>query len=101
MTLDQNTQLQEQLKMSQSRVAGSRTEFLSGWKEWAREINRLAYQSDDERTIMDAIKLRDDTLALIDNIADEIYPISDLPAKLAIGKLMEILEGGDDDPAAD
>jgi hypothetical protein len=95
------TMMREDNKMSQSRVAGSRSEFVAAWNEWAREINRLAYQSDDERTIMDAIKLRDDTLALIDNIADEIYPISDLPAKLAIGKLMEILEGGDDDPAAD
>jgi hypothetical protein len=79
MTLNQNSQLQEQLKMSKSRVAGSRTEFLARWKEWAREINRLAYQSDDSATIMDAIKLRDGTLALIETIANEIYPVGDLP----------------------
>jgi hypothetical protein len=65
--------------MSKSRVAGSRSDFVAAWNEWARAINKLAYQSDDERTIMDAIKLRDGTLALILTIADEIYPVGDLP----------------------
>jgi hypothetical protein len=87
--------------MSQSKTAGSRAEFVSGWNEWAREINRLAYQSNDAPTIMGAVKLRDDLLALIDNIADEIYPISDLPEKLAIAKLMEKLEVWDDDQSTD
>jgi hypothetical protein len=65
--------------MSQSRVAGSRTAFLDGWKNWAREINRLAYQSDDNATIMTAIDLRIQVLALIDDIAGQIYPVADLP----------------------
>jgi hypothetical protein len=65
--------------MAKSKTAGSRSEFVAAWNEWARAINKLAYQSDDERTIMDAIKLRDGTLALILTIADEIYPVGDLP----------------------
>jgi len=65
--------------MSQSRVAGSRKEFLDGWKEWAREINRLAYQSDDSATIMSAIDVRIQLLALIDEIAGQIYPVADVP----------------------
>jgi hypothetical protein len=65
--------------MSQGRVAGSRTEFVDGWKEWAREINRLAYQSENSGTIMVAIELRIELLALIDEIAGEIYPAGDLP----------------------
>jgi hypothetical protein len=94
--------LQEQLKMSQSRVAGSRTEFLSGWKEWAREINRLAYQSDDNATIMTAIDLRIQVLALIDDIAGQIYPVADLPGDFDMTPFSPISqEANDDDPATD
>jgi hypothetical protein len=57
------------------RTAGSRSEFETKWREWAREINRLAYQSDDTPTIMAAIQIRNDALHLIDSIADEIYDI--------------------------
>jgi hypothetical protein len=88
-------------EMSKRKAAGSRAEFVIGWAEWARELNRLAYQSDDEDTIMAAIKVRDDLLAMIDNIADEIYPVGTLPEKLSIGKLMEKLEGWNDGPATD
>jgi hypothetical protein len=38
---------------------------------------------------------------MIDNIADEIYPVGTLPEKLSIGKLMEKLEGWNDGPATD
>jgi hypothetical protein len=46
---------------------------LDGWKNWAREINRLAYQSDDNATLMAFIELRIQMLALIDEVAGEIY----------------------------
>jgi hypothetical protein len=65
--------------MSQGRVAGNRTEFIDGWKKWARAINKLAYQSDNNATIMTAVDLRIQMLALIDEISDEIYPVGDLP----------------------
>jgi hypothetical protein len=94
--------LQEQLKMSQSRVAGTRTEFLSGWKEWAREINRLAYQSDDNATMMTAIDLRIQVLALIDEIAGQIYPVADLPGDFDMTPFSPISRAKEtDDQSAD
>jgi hypothetical protein len=74
--------------MSQNKTAGTRKEFTGSWKEWAREINRLAYQSDDPATIMVAINLRVSLLALIDDIAGQLYPVTDVPA--------ESLEANDD-----
>jgi hypothetical protein len=73
------TQLQEQLKMAKSKTAGSRSEFVDAWKKWARAINNLAYQSDNNATIMTAVELRIQMLALIDEITDEIYPVGDVP----------------------
>jgi hypothetical protein len=87
--------------MSQSRVAGSRKEFLDGWKNWAREINRLAYQSDDSATIMSAIDLRIQLLALIDDIADQIYPAGFLPHEYDMAPFSPISPEDDHDPAAD
>jgi hypothetical protein len=87
--------------MSQSRVAGSRKEFLDSWKEWAREINRLAYQSDDSATIMSAIDLRIQMLALIDEIAGQIYPVADVPNYYDMTPFSPISPEDDHDPAAD
>jgi hypothetical protein len=102
MTLNQNSQLQEQLKMSKSRVAGSRKEFLDGWGEWAREINLLAYQSDDSATIMSAIDLRIQVFELIDEIAGQIYPIGDLPGDYDMTPFSPIeWVKENDDPATD
>jgi hypothetical protein len=78
-----------------NKTAGSRSEFVAAWATWARAINKLAYQSNDERTIMDAIKLRDGTLALILTIADEIYPVGDLPGDYAYAPI-EWVEANDD-----
>jgi hypothetical protein len=94
----------EQLKMSKSRVAGSRKEFLDGWKEWAREINRLAYQSDDSVTIMSAIDLRIQMLALIDEIADQIYQDGFFPHEYDMSPFSPFSPFSpedDHDPAAD
>jgi hypothetical protein len=90
--------------MSQSRVAGSRKEFLDGWKEWAREINRLAYQSDDSVTIMSAIDLRIQMLALIDEIADQIYQDGFFPHEYDMSPFSPFSPFSpedDHDPAAD
>jgi hypothetical protein len=89
--------------MSESRVAGSRSKFVAAWNEWARAINKLAYQSDDERTIMDAIKLRDGTLALIETIADQLYPVGDLPHDYDLTPFSPIspLEWENDEKSAD
>jgi len=87
--------------MSQSRVAGSRKEFLDGWKEWAREINRLAYQSDDSATIMSAIDLRIQVLALIDEIAGQIYPTGDLPGDCNLPFEPTEWVEANDEPSAD
>jgi hypothetical protein len=88
--------------MSESRVAGSRKEFLDGWKEWAREINRLGYQSDDSATIMSAIDLRIQLLALIDEIAGQIYPVADVPNYYDMNPFSPIeWVKENDDPAAD
>jgi hypothetical protein len=102
MTLNQLYTFKEQLKMSESRVAGSRTEFLDSWKEWARQINVLAYQSDNSATIMSAIDLRIQVLALIDEIAGQIYPVADLPGDYDMtpfGPIQWVKEN--DDPATD
>jgi hypothetical protein len=87
--------------MSHSRVAGSRKEFLDSWKEWAREINRLAYQSDDSATIMSAIDLRIQMLALIDEIAGQIYPVADVPNYYDMTPFSPFSPEDDHDPAAD
>lgn len=84
-----------------SRVAGSRKEFLEGWKEWAREINALAYQSDDSATIMSAIDLRIQVLALIDEIAGQIYPVADLPRDYDMTPFAPISMEANDDQSAD
>jgi hypothetical protein len=87
--------------MSESRAC-SRKEFLDGWKEWAREINRLAYQSDDNATIMVAIDLRVSLLALIDDIAGQIYgPEGFLPHEYDMAPFSPISPEDDHDPAAD
>jgi hypothetical protein len=87
--------------MSQSRVAGSREEFLNGWKKWAREINALAYQSDDSATIMTAIDLRIQMLALIDEIAGQLYPTGDLPHDYDMTPFAPISMEKNDDPSTD
>jgi hypothetical protein len=74
---------------------------MDGWKEWAREINRLAYQSDDNATIMAAIDLRIQVLALIDEIAGQIYPVADLPSDYDMTPFSPISPEDDHDPAAD
>jgi hypothetical protein len=87
--------------MSQSRAAGSRTEFIDAWKKWARAINNLAYQSDNNSTIMTAVELRIQMLALIDEITDEIYPVEDLPGDFDMTPFSPISPEDDHDPAAD
>ena len=87
--------------MSQSRVAVSREEFVARWKEWAREINRLAYQSDSDATVMIAIDLRIQMLALIDEIADQIYPAGYLPHDYDMTPFAPISMEANDDPATD
>lgn len=87
--------------MSQSRIAVSREEFIARWKEWAREINRLAHQSDSDGTIMIAIELRVQILALIDEIAGQIYPSGDLPHEYDMTPFAPISMEANDDPATD
>lgn len=84
--------------MSQGRAAGSRAEFIDAWKTWAREINNLAYQSDNNGTIMHAVDLRIQMLALIDDITDEIYPVGDVHM-LPFSPFSRVKEN--DDPATD
>jgi hypothetical protein len=80
---------------------------LDGWKNWAREINRLAYQSDDNATLMAFIELRIQMLALIDEVAGEIYgPEGFLPHDYDLSPISPPFspisqEANDDDPATD
>jgi hypothetical protein len=91
----------EDNKMSQNKTAGTRTEFVRNWKEWGREINRLAYQSDDPATIMVAIDLRIRLLALIDDIAYQLYPSADVPADYDMAPWSPIGLEANDDQSAD